>query len=116
MARLGYDEKGLVPVDDQSEAQSSIMSAISDNKPKAIEYLNKGKQQKETVRDFIYNSREILMAQISINDKQEETQLLREYILMERDKLEDGRKTFKEDKSKFEKFKMQLQSKAQQTD
>lgn len=56
------------------------------------------------------------MAQISINDKQEETQLLREYILMERDKLEDGRKTFKEDKSKFEKFKMQMQAKAQQTD
>ena len=56
------------------------------------------------------------MAQISINDKNEETQLLREYILMERDKLDDGRKTFKEDKSKFEKFKMSLQAKSNQTE
>ncbi len=56
------------------------------------------------------------MAQISINDKNEETQLLREYILMERDKLDDGRKTFKEDKSKFEKFKMSLQAKSDQTE
>ena len=42
--------------------------------------------------------------------------MLREYILMERDKLDDGRKTFKEDKSKFEKFKMSLQAKSNQTE
>ena len=35
---------------------------------------------------------------------------------MERDKLDDGRKTFKEDKSKFEKFKMSLQTKSNQTE
>ena len=56
------------------------------------------------------------MAQISINDKNEETQLLREYILMEKDKLDDGRKTFKEDKSKFEKYKMSLQAKSNATE
>ena len=37
------------------------------------------------------------MAQISINDKTEETELLKEYIIMEREKLEEGRKTFHED-------------------
>jgi hypothetical protein len=37
------------------------------------------------------------MAQISINDKTEETELLKEYIVMEKEKLEEGQKTFKED-------------------
>ena len=45
------------------------------------------------------------MAQISINDKTEETELLKEYIIMEKEKLDEGRKTFKEDKDKYEKFK-----------
>jgi len=56
--------------------------------------MNKTKQQKESVRDFIQNSRQILMAQISINDKTEETELLKEYIIMEKEKLDEGRKTF----------------------
>jgi len=34
------------------------------------------------------------MAQISINDKTEETLLLKEYIVMEKEKLEEGKKTF----------------------
>jgi hypothetical protein len=34
------------------------------------------------------------MAQISINDKSEETELLKEYIIMEKEKLDEGRKTF----------------------
>ena len=81
-------------------------------KPKAIEYLNKGSQQKETVRDFIANSRKILMTQIAINDKSNETELLNEYIVMEKEKLDEGRKTFDEDKEKYEKFKMDLQAKS----
>ena len=48
----------------------------------------------ETVRDFIGNSRKILISQIQINQKTEETDLLREYIVMEKDKLDEGRKTF----------------------
>jgi len=46
------------------------------------------------VRDFIDNARKILMAQISINDKTEETLLLKEYIVMEKEKLGEGKKTF----------------------
>lgn len=72
---------------------------------KPIDYLNKTRQQKESVRDFIQNSRQILMAQISINDKTEETELLKEYIIMEKEKLDEGRKTFQEDKDKYDKFK-----------
>jgi hypothetical protein len=48
------------------------------------------------------------MAQIQINQKTEETELLNEYIIMEKDKLDEGKKTFQEDKEKYEKFKMDL--------
>jgi hypothetical protein len=81
-------------------------------KLKPIDYLNKTRQQKESVRDFISNSRQILMAQISINDKTEETELLKEYIIMEKEKLDEGRKTFQEDKDKYDKFKQVLQQKS----
>lgn len=52
------------------------------------------------------------MAQISINDKTEETELLKEYIIMEKEKLDEGRKTFQEDKDKYEKFKQDLQARS----
>ena len=76
----------------------------------SIEYLNRagGGNGSETVRDFIVNSRKILMAQIQINQKTEETELLKEYIVMEKDKLDEGRKTFQEDQEKYTKFKMDL--------
>lgn len=70
-------------------------------KPKAIEYLQKGRDQKESVRDFILNARSILTSQIAINDKTEETERLKEYIIMEKEKLEEAKKTFDEDKDKF---------------
>jgi hypothetical protein len=56
------------------------------------------------------------MAQISINNKTEETELLKEYIIMEKDKLEEGRKTFQEDKEKYEKFKLDLQARSHETE
>lgn len=56
------------------------------------------------------------MAQISINDKTEETELLKEYIIMEKEKLDEGRKTFQEDKDKYEKFKQDLQARSNETE
>ena len=35
---------------------------------------------------------------------------------MEKEKLDEGRKTFEEDKEKYEKFKLDLQAKSHQTD
>jgi hypothetical protein len=85
-------------------------------RPNTIEYLKKGRQQKESVRDFILNARNILMAQISINDKTEETELLKEYIIMEKERLDANKKTFQEDKDKYEKYKMDLQNKSSVTE
>ena len=56
------------------------------------------------------------MAQIAINNKTEETELLREYIVMEKDKLDEGKKTFQEDVEKYDKFKMDLQEKSRTTE
>jgi hypothetical protein len=56
------------------------------------------------------------MAQISINDKTEETELLKEYIIMEKERLDANKKTFDEDKDKYEKYKMDLQAKSSVTE
>ena len=50
------------------------------------------------------------MAQISINDKTEETELLKEYIIMEKERLDANKKTFQEDRDKYEKYKMDVWS------
>ncbi len=56
------------------------------------------------------------MAQISINDKTEETELLKEYIIMEKERLDANKKTFQEDKDKYEKYKMDLQNRSSVTE
>lgn len=111
LARIGLDEIAI------PETQSELSRASSHNsvRVKPLQYV-KPRQQKEFVRDFILNSRKILMAQISINDKSEETELLKEYIIMEKEKLDEGRKTFQEDKDKYEKFKQDLQTKSNETE
>lgn len=48
------------------------------------------------------------MTQIAINNKTNETELLNEYIVMEKEKLDEGMKTFEEDTEKYKKFKMDL--------
>ena len=107
------DEVAIPNSDSMSNFSQTSSNSI---RLKPIDYLNKTKQQKESVRDFILNSRQILMAQISINDKTEETELLKEYIIMEKEKLDEGRKTFQEDKDKYEKFKQDLQAKSTETE
>ncbi len=103
LARIGLDQVEVQGVDQLSElSRDSSQNSI---RLKPIDYMSKTRQQKESVREFIQNSRQILMAQISINDKTEETELLKEYIIMEKEKLDEGRKTFQEDKDKYEKFK-----------
>lgn len=61
------------------------------------------------------NQRNILVAQIAINDKTEETERLREYIIMEKEKLEEAKKTFDEDRDKFQKYMDDLNRKAEET-
>ena len=44
LQRLGHDEKALVPADNESQTSSVYSSQLSlENKPRTIEYLNKGR-------------------------------------------------------------------------
>lgn len=103
------NENALVPVSETLSELSRSSNAsvrLRPIEPKSVK--QPPRQQKESVRDFILNSRKILMAQISIADKTEETELLKEYIIMEKEKLNDGIKAFQEDKDKYEKYKIDL--------
>ena len=93
-----------------SRSFSQASSVLGLEKPKAIEYLSKGREQKEAVKDFVLNSRKILISQICINDKNEETERLKEYIIMEKEKLEQAKKTFAEDSDKFNKYQEDLRN------
>lgn len=121
LARLGFEGRNaLIPVDDDSDLQSqhsrgSAQSLAGVPKLKALEYLQKARDQKESVKDFISNTRNILTAQIAINDKTEETERLKEYIIMEKEKLEEAKKTFEEDRDKFQKYLDDLTRKAEET-
>lgn len=106
LARIGFMPDTLAMPEEQEDTTTDALSA--EEKPKAIEYLQKGREQKESVRDFVQNSRKILTSQIAINDKNEETERLREYIIMEKEKLEQAKKTFAEDSDKFHKYKKDL--------
>lgn len=70
-------------------------------KPAPVDYLRKG-EARETVRDFINFSRQILLNKIAINDKQAESERLQEYITMEEEKLKEAEKFLRDDRNCFE--------------
>jgi hypothetical protein len=55
------------------------------------------------------------MSQISINDKKEENERLKEYITMEQEKLDEARKFLAEDKDKFNQMMADSQKSAKAT-
>ena len=70
-------------------------------KPAPMDYLKKG-EQRESSRDFISFSRQILLNRIAINDKNAESERLHEYITMEKEKLAEAEKFLHEDRTCFE--------------
>lgn len=68
LARLGFEGRGaIIPIDEDSEIKSirshtTSQSQLAKLQPKALEYLQKGREQKESVKDFIANTRNILTA------------------------------------------------------
>ena len=64
----------------------------------------------ETSKEFVNSSRKILMKEISIQDKKEETKRLVEFIQMEQEKLAESKRTFDEDKEGYERYLEQLRA------
>ena len=80
-----------------ADIDSALIPAIQNK-----DYLKR--YQKESIREYINNGREILLTQIAINDKIEEANHLREYIISEEEQLKEGKRLFEEDKCKFTKY------------
>ncbi len=59
LARIGFEDQIALQSDSVSNLSQSSKGSI---RLKPIDYLNKTRQQKESTRDFIQNSRQILMA------------------------------------------------------
>lgn len=59
---------------------------------------------KESPRDFVDNTRKIFYTEQSIIAKKEETQKLKEYVLMENERLIEAKRIFNDDKHRFEKY------------
>ncbi len=65
---------------------------------------------------MIENSKAMLYTQISIENKKDETQKLREYIVMESEKIMEAKKTFEEDCKRFEKYMQEMIKLAERAD
>ena len=80
---------------------------------KAVDYLRSQRDQRMGSKDYVLNSRRVLMKQIAINDKIEETERLKEFIVMEEEQLAEKGKTFDEDKESFENYVNQVRADAE---
>ena len=70
--------------------------------PKPSDYLSKGNEQRESIKEFLGISRQILLSQIQINSKKEEQERLIEYITMEQEKLHEAKAMINIDNEKMQ--------------
>jgi len=73
-----------------------------------LNYLKNKMKVKESRKDFVNQSRDLLFLEISIRNKKEETEKLKEFIVTENEKLIEAKTSFKEDRDKFQKYVEQL--------
>ena len=66
-----------------------------------INYLKSQLEIKESRKEFVSQSRELFFMEISIRNKKEETEKLKEFINIENEKLIEAKNSFKEDSDKF---------------
>jgi hypothetical protein len=59
---------------------------------------------KESPRDFVGNTRRIFYTEKSIIAKKEETEKLKEYVVMEHERLAEAKRIFNDDKMRFDKY------------
>lgn len=79
-----------------------------------LNYLKTQLENRESRKDFVAQSRELLFKEISIRNKKEETEKLKEFIDTENEKLIEAKNSFKEDGDKFQKYVEELTLKAEQ--
>lgn len=90
------------------ESQTLDVTNRSNKLQGSINYLKDKLKQKESRKDFVNQSRDLLFLEISIRNKKEETEKLKEFIVTENEKLVEAKNSFKEDRDKFQKYVEQL--------
>eukprot|EP00344_Euplotes_crassus_P008868 CAMPEP_0196997396 /NCGR_PEP_ID=MMETSP1380-20130617/3020_1 /TAXON_ID=5936 /ORGANISM="Euplotes crassus, Strain CT5" /LENGTH=267 /DNA_ID=CAMNT_0042413615 /DNA_START=148 /DNA_END=951 /DNA_ORIENTATION=- len=90
------------------EAQTLDVANMPSKKSAHMAYLQDKIKQKESRKDFVNQSRDLLFLEISIRNKKEETEKLKEFIVTENEKLLEAKNSFKEDRDKFQKYVEQL--------
>ena len=100
------DDKSNASFSDNESLASSRSVAIANKNARqlALNYLKPKHDSIETSKEFVISSRQILMKEISIQDKREETKRLIEFIQMEQEKLAESKRTFDEDKEGYERY------------
>ena len=97
------------------QPESRTLDVTKSNKLQAnINYLKSQLEIKESRKEFVGQSRELLFKEISIRNKKEETEKLKEFIDTENEKLMEAKNSFKEDSDKFQKYVEELTLKAEQ--
>lgn len=76
-------------------------------------YLKTQLENRENRKEFVAQSRELLFKEISIRNKKEETEKLKEFIDTENEKLIEAKNSFNEDRDKFNKYVEELTLKAE---
>lgn len=79
-------------------------------KPKPVDYLIKGREARETIKDFVSRTRRIFMSGLQIVAKNEESERLQEYINMEQDKVKQAQRYLKEQREECEKMMFEHQN------
>lgn len=114
----GFSGEGTV-----SQASSSVWG--NNLLPSGIRYLlvnnigtngsPQGSMNKESPREFVNHTRKIFYTEKSIMAKKEETQKLKEYVVMEHERLAEAKRIFMDDKVRFEKYISEQELEAAQT-
>ena len=79
---------------------TSTVGASKNSSPQAT-FAN---LNKESPRDFVGNTRRIFYTEKSIIAKKEETEKLKEYVVMENERLAEAKRIFNDDKMRFDKY------------
>jgi len=87
---------------------------LNEKKGSRLSNLVRAGHGRESAKDFIRASNDIFRANMAIMNKDEESQKLKEYLVMEQERLDEARQQFQDDVSKYNKYLKDLQDKTMQ--
>ncbi len=71
------------------------------SKMAAVDILRRNNQYRENPAEFVTLTRDILRSNMAISNIDEESERLKDYIIMEQEKIREAKHQFDEDKQRF---------------